>query len=108
MLWMEPGCTHRRLEIEAQPLLNSEPAELVTALRKIHEQNQIKNNRCRQNGISAQEVQLDLHRVSQPAKDVDIVPAFFVVAARRVVVDANFVRKVAVEIGIKLRLQDVL
>ena len=39
---------------------------------------------------------------------IDVVPAFLVVAARRVVVDADDVRDVLVELGIQLRLEDVV
>ena len=60
-----------------------------------------------ENGVAAEEVHLDLHRIAQPAKDVDVVPGFLVVAARRVIVDANLVVDVLVEIGIKLGLKDV-
>src|SRR5437879_13650389 len=58
-------------------------------------------------GITAEEIHLDLHGVVEPAEDINIVPAFFVVAARRVIVDADFVADIAVELGIKLGLENI-
>src|SRR5574337_562671 len=75
--------------------------------RQIEEQHQIQHNRRRQNRIAAQKIHFDLHRVAQPAKNVDVVPALFVVAARRVVVDAHLVVNLAVQIGIQVRLQNI-
>ena len=46
--------------------------------------------------------------IAEPSEDVDVVPAFLVVAARRVVVDADLVEDVLVEVGIELGLEDVL
>ena len=51
---------------------------------------------------------LQLHLVVQPAEDVDVVPALFVVAARRIVVDADDVAEILVELGIEIRLEDVV
>src|ERR1700689_633981 len=93
---------HRRLEIKTQPLLNAEATKFRAALGEIHEQHQIEYNGRSQNGIPAKKVHLDLHRVAKPSKDIDIVPALFVVASGRVIVDADFMGKIAVEFGIKL------
>ena len=76
-------------------------------LREIEEEREVEDDRRGQDGVAAEEVDFDLHGVAEPAEDVDVVPAFFVVAARRVVVDADFVVDLAVELGIELRLQDV-
>jgi hypothetical protein len=59
-----------------------------------------------ENGITAQKVDLDLHRIPHPPHDVDVIPAFLVVPAWRVVVDPNDVRKVLVEVGIQFGLKD--
>src|SRR4029077_8029312 len=66
------------------------------------------NQRCCQNGVAAQEVNLNLHGIAEPSKDVDVVPTLFVITTRRVIVDPNLVRKLTVELGIKFGLQDVL
>src|SRR5260370_2817855 len=77
MLGIEPGCAHRRFEIEAQPFLNSTHP---CTLRKIEEQNEIENNgRCK-NRITAEKVDLYLHRIAEPAKNVYLVPSFFIVS----------------------------
>src|SRR5271166_7137268 len=101
MLRIKSRRSHRRLEVKTQPLLNAEPPQLRRALREVEEEHQIKHNRRSQNRIAAKEVDLDLHRITKPSEDIDVVPALFVVAARRVIVDANLVIHVAVQFGIK-------
>src|SRR5271170_2832655 len=108
MLRIKPRRGHRRLEIKTQPLLNPESAKLSAALRQIHEQNEIQHNGRRKNRIPAKEIYLDLHRVAEPAKDIDIVPALFVIASRGVIIYADLVSEIAVEFGIKFGLEDVL
>ena len=78
------------------------------ALRQIHEQHQVQHQRRRQNRIAAQEIDLDLHRVAQPPEDVDVVPAFFGVAARRIILDPDLVVELLVQVRVKVPLQDVL
>ncbi len=77
------------------------------ALGKIEEQHQVERDGRGKDRVAAEEVDLDLHRIAEPAENVDVVPAFLVVAARRVVVDADLVVDVLVEVGIKLGLEDV-
>src|SRR5690242_18354741 len=96
---------HGSLKVKRQPLLDAAHAR---ALRQVHKQYQIQDQRCRQNRIAAQEVDLDLHGVAQPTENVDIVPPLLGVTAGRVVFDADLVVKIPVEIGIQLALQDVL
>src|SRR6185503_8240754 len=48
------------------------------------------------------------HLVIQPAENVDVVPAFLVVASRRIVIDADDVTKIFVELGVEIRLKDVI
>src|SRR5262245_50778030 len=62
---------HRAFEIERQPLLN--PAH-PGALRQVHKQSQIQDDRRGEDRITAQEIDLDLHRVTEPAEDIDVVP----------------------------------
>src|ERR1700686_3752230 len=108
MLRIESRCSHRRLEVKTQPLLNAKPAKLRAALRQIHKQNQIKHNRRRQNRIPTKKIHLNLHRITKPPKDIDVVPAFFVVASWGVIVYSDFVGEVAVEFGVEFGLEDVL
>src|SRR5258706_3059149 len=88
VLGIKPGRGHRRLEVEAQPLLDTDAAQFRRTLGQVHKQNQIQNNRRGQDRVAAEEVELDLHRIAEPSEDVDVVPTLFVVATRRVVVDA--------------------
>src|SRR6266849_8732023 len=104
MLGIQVRRGHRRLEIETQPLLN--PAH-PRALRQIQEQNQIEHDGRRQNRVAAQEIHLDLHGIAEPSEDVDVVPAFFVVPARRIIIDAHFVVHLAVQHRVELWLQNV-
>src|SRR5215472_12017621 len=107
MLWVEAGNGHRRLEVEAQPFLNANRLQLRTAPRQIEEQHQVEHNRSRQNGIATKKIDLDLHRIAQPSENVDVVPTFFVITARRVIVDADLMGEFAVQLGIELGLKDV-
>src|SRR5689334_6459589 len=76
---VEPARMHRTLEVERQPFLNT---AAVRALRKIEEQREIEHQRRRQNAVPTQKIDLQLHGVTEPAEQIDIVPAFLVVAAR--------------------------
>src|SRR5262245_40918280 len=76
------------LEIERQPFLRAAQA---FALGEVHEQDQIEQQRGRQNAVTAEEVDLELHRIAEPAEKVDRVPALLVVTTRRVVCDLNLV-----------------
>src|ERR1051325_5510494 len=105
VLRVERRRAHRALEVERQPLLD--PGE-PTAPCKVEEQDQVERDRCRQDAVAAQEVDLDLHGVIEPAEDVDVVPAFLVVLARLVVVNMNLVLVAAIEILVERRLQDVI
>src|SRR5437762_12015549 len=102
MLGIELRRRHWRFEVKAQPLLNAEPSQVGAALREVEEQYEIEHNGRRQDGIAAEEVNLDLHRIAEPAEDIDVVPTFFVVAARRIVINPDFVEDLAVELGIHL------
>src|SRR5205085_1548218 len=101
---VETGRGHRRLEVEGEPLLNALHAD---ALSEVEEEREVEDDGRGEDGVAAEEVNLDLHRVAEPAEDVYVVPALLVVAARRVVVDANDVREVFVELRIDFRLEDV-
>src|SRR5580692_8579186 len=95
---------HGRFEIEAQPFLD---AAHSGALGQIEEENQIKYDRRRQDRVAAEEIDLDLHRIAQPAEDVNVVPSFFVIPARWIVNDADLVVNVPVQVGIQLWLENV-
>src|SRR5437868_742356 len=74
---IEPRRVLRRLEVEREPLLNAAHAR---ALRQIHEQRHVEDDRRGEYAVAAEEVDLELHRIAEPAEDVDVVPALFVVA----------------------------
>src|SRR3954471_11721379 len=96
---------HRALEVERQPFLN---AVHLRALRQVEKQGDVEDDGRSEDAVAAQEIDLQLHLVAEPADEIDVVPALFVVAARRIVVDSNDVAKVLVEVGVQLRLQDVV
>ena len=73
---------------------------------EVQEERQVQDDRGGQDGVAAEEVHLDLHGVAHPSEDVDGVPALLVVATGWVVVDANHVVDVAVELRVGLRLED--
>ena len=105
MLRVEEGSAHRALEVEGQPFLN---AAETTALRQVEEEHQVEDKWGRQDTITAEEIHLDLHGIIEPAKDVDVIPAFLVIAAWFVVMDVHLVLVLAVEILIDLWLQNVV
>src|SRR5439155_998373 len=75
---------------------------------EVGEKHEIEGKRRRQDRVAAQEVDLDLHRIAEPADQIDVVPSFLVVAARRVVVDAHAVDQIAVQIREELGIEDRL
>src|SRR5436853_3275034 len=96
---------HWRFEIKRQPFLH---ALHTGALREVEEERQIQHDGRGKNRVAAEEIDLDLHLVAEPAEDVDVVPAFLVVAARWIVVDADDVGKVLVKLRVDFRLENVL
>src|SRR2546422_4907741 len=104
MLGIEVRRAHGRFEIEAEPFLNAVQAG---ALCEVEEKHQVENDGRGEDGVAAEKVHLDLHGVAEPAEDVNVVPALFVVAARGVVVDAHLVVDFAVQLGIKMRLENI-
>ena len=72
----------------------------------VDEQHEVEAKRGGQNRIAAEEVDFHLHGVAHPTEDVDVVPAFLAVAARRIVVDAHLVVVVRVEVGLLVGHED--
>jgi hypothetical protein len=105
VLGVESAQVVRALEEEGQPLLDAVHA---AALGQVHQQDQVQDDGGGQDAVAAEEIDLDLHGVAHPAEDVDVVPPFLVVAAGRVVVDPHLVVKVLVQLGVEVRLQDLL
>src|SRR6266481_6800305 len=108
MFRIQPRNRHRRLEIKAEPFLNSQVFQFFAALGQIEEEYKIEHNGGGEDGIPAEKIDLDLHRVAKPAEDIDVVPTLFVITAWRVIVNANLVVQVLIKLGIKIWLQDVL
>src|SRR5260221_5829046 len=91
VLGVQVGGVYRSFEVERQPLLNATHAG---ALGKVEKQRDVEHDGRGQNAVAAQEVDLELHRVPQPTDQIDIVPAFLVVAARRIVINRTDVAQV--------------
>ena len=79
---------HRTLQEEREETLR---AKATFACSEVCQQDKVKHERSGENGVATEEINLDLHRIAHPAKDVDVVPALLVVATRRIVVDSYFV-----------------
>src|ERR1041384_4435807 len=94
----------RSIEVEREPFLHAFHAR---AVREIKEQSEVEHDWRGEDRIAAKEVDLDLHRVAEPAEDIDVVPTFFVVTARWVVVDAHYVREVFVQVWIDFGLENI-
>src|SRR5271165_3603922 len=108
VLGIQPRRRHRRLEVEAQPLLDADASQLRRALRQVEEQHQVEHNGRGKDGVAAEEIDLDLHRITEPAEDIYIVPTLFVITAWRIIVNADLVADVPVKFGIKFGLENVL
>jgi hypothetical protein len=108
VLGVDALCVLGRLEVEAEPLLNSETTQAGCASSEIHEEDKVEGERSGEDGVAAEEVNLELHRVTEPTEDVDVVPTFFIITAWRVIVNADLVIEILVEIGVQLRLEDVV
>ena len=103
---------HWRLEEEAQEALDAMTAGTGC---KVAQQTEVEQQWSSKDRVAAEEVDLDLHWVTHPSEDVDVVPALLVVVARWIIVDANLmiilgvlVVAVAVEVWLLLWLQDSL
>src|SRR2546421_10694994 len=104
MLRVKSGRGLRRLEVEGEPLLH---AFHSGSLCQVEEEREVEDDGRGQDGIAAEEIYLDLHRIAEPAEDVYVVPALFVVSARRIIIDANDVREILVKLWIDFRLKNV-
>src|SRR5438105_8566147 len=96
MLRIQPRRSLRRLPVKAQPLLDADIRQLWSAFGQIEEKNKIERNRSSQNRIAAEKIHLDLHRITQPAEDIDVIPALFVIPTRRIIVDPHLVIEILV------------
>src|SRR5262249_41026790 len=92
---IQAGGVHGTFEIKAQPLLNAAHA---APLGQIHEKNEIQDDWSRQNTVAAKEIDLDLHGIAEPSVYVDIVPTFFIVAARRIVMNPHLMGEILVQV----------
>ena len=68
----------------------------------------VSSDRRGQNAITTQEINLDLHGIIEPAEDVDIVPALFVITPRLVIVNMHLMLIMPVQFLIELRLQNIV
>ena len=103
---------HWRLEEEAQEALGAVTASTGC---KVAQQSEVEQQWSCKDRVAAEEVNLNLHRITHPSEDVDVVPTFLVIVARWIVVDANLVVilgvlivAVNVEVWLILWLQDSL
>ena len=88
VLGVEPFSDLGAFEEEGHPFLYAVEAR---ALGEIEGQSDIERDRGGEDGVAAEEIDLDLHGVAQPTEDVDVVPSFFRVAARGIIFDTDFV-----------------
>src|SRR6185437_10617018 len=87
MLRIQTLRRHRRLEEEAQPLLNADPAQIFAPLRQVRQQHQIQRNRGCKDRIATQKIHLNLHWVTEPSEDIYVVPTLFIITTWRVIVN---------------------
>ena len=87
---------HLSLSIVMHRTLEEETEEALCAVTsgshgKVAQQHEVKTQRRREDRITAEEIDLDLHRIAHPAEDVDIVPSLLVVIAGGIIVDTHLV-----------------
>ena len=103
--WLVAILVHRCLAIEGEPLLNARKACTQSHIGEEHE---VERQRSCQDGVTAEEVDLDGHGIAHPTEEVDVVPSLLLIAARRIVVDAYLMVDVAIELGVYLSIEDIL
>src|ERR1700735_3652122 len=86
-------------EVKAEPLLDAEALQAWSPRCQVHEEDEVKREGRGEDGVAAEEIYLDLHGVTEPTEDIDIVPALFVITTWRVIVNADLVVDVLVEVG---------
>ena len=79
---------HWALEEEAEEALCS-PTTGTSS--QVAQQYEVKTQRSSEDRVAAKEVDLDLHWVTHPTEDINVIPTFFVVIARWIIIDTNFV-----------------
>ena len=94
----------RALEVEGEPFLD---AVEVCALCEVHEECKVEGDGSGEDGVTAEEVDFDLHGVSEPAEDIDVIPAFFGIATGGIIFDTDFVIVVSVEFGECFGIEDM-
>ena len=93
----------RTFEIETQEALC---AIASIASGGINEQHEVETEGCGKDGVATEEIDFHLHRIAHPTENVDVVPAFFVVTTRGIVIDAHLVIVISIEIGLLLGAKD--
>src|SRR5437868_9389784 len=108
VLGIEAGSGHRRLEIKAEPFLDAAATQFWGALCEVEEEHQVEHERRGEDGIAAEKIHLDLHGIAEPAEDINVVPTLFIITTRRVIVDAYLVIEIAVQMRVKLGLENLV
>src|SRR5947199_8324285 len=96
MFWIQPRRSHGRLKVKAQPFLDANVLQFRSPLCQVEEQNQIQDNGCRQNRITAEKIHFDLHGIAEPSKDIDIVPSVSVITGWRKIRNADLAQNITV------------
>lgn len=103
---------HGRFEEETQEALD---AIASGTGGEVAQQRQVEQQRSGEDGVAAEEVDLNLHGITHPSEYIYIVPSLLVVIARRIVVDTHLVIilhvlvvAVSVEVGLVGGLEDGL
>src|SRR4051812_21612039 len=82
------GAWRWALEEEAQPVLQPRP---LRSHRQIPEQRQVQHQGRGENRVATEKVNFNLHRITEPSEEVDVVPALFGIAPGWVVMNRNLV-----------------
>ena len=84
----------RYFEKHAQPRLR---AGGTTPVGELHESAEVETHRCGEDGIPVLAADPQLHRLTEKTFNVDVVPAFLCVAARREIINLHEVIRLVAE-----------
>ena len=104
MFGVETFANFGAFEEEGHPFLNTVESG---ALSEVEGERDIESDGCGEDGVAAEEIDFDLHGVPEPSEDIDVIPSFFGVAARRIIFDADFVVVITIQVWEGFSVEDV-
>lgn len=86
---------HRTLQEETQETLDTKTS---CTCSQVTQQYKVQAQRSSKNRITAKEINLNLHWIPHPSEDINIIPTFFIIITRRIVIDTYFMIVVCIQV----------